>query len=103
MANNLDTIFDELKIRYSELQNTCDKESFVKHLCAIALWNNEPMDYPEVSNVKFPEGLHIAHAVCHPECGVQEFIVDGSTQKCQKCGRSMFRGEVEFYSLKEKK
>ena len=30
--------------------------------------------------MSFPERLHVAFAVCHPECGATEFVVDGSTR-----------------------
>ena len=103
MEDKLNSIFNEIKKRYSELQNSCDKESLLKHLHAISQWNKEPMDYPEITNVAFPKDIHIAHAVCHPDCGTQEFIVDGSTQRCQRCGGLMFRGETEIYQLKEGK
>ena len=100
MEQNLDPILIQIKKRYSELKNSCDKESFVQHLLSLARWNKEPMDYPNLIEIKFPKIIHIAHAVCHPECGVQEFIVDGSTQSCQKCGGLMFRGEIEEYLKK---
>ena len=97
MANDLKKIFDEIEERYSTLNNSCDKESFIANLKTVALWHDEPMDYIEPKEINFPESLHIAYAVCHPECGVQEFIVDGSTQRCQHCGGLMFRTEVIEY------
>jgi hypothetical protein len=57
------------------------------------------MDYPEVT-ANFPKAIHIAYAVCHPDCGTEELIVDGSTQLCQRCGRLMFRTEVKEYECK---
>jgi len=101
MEENLDKLFDEIRKRYSEFQNSCYKESLIMHLRALSLWNKEPMDYPDIADPNFPAEIHIAHAVCHPECGVQEFIVDGSTQRCQHCGGLMFRGEVKKYKLSE--
>ena len=60
------------------------------------------MDYPDPGAVSFPEAIHIAYAVCHPECGAREFIVDGSTQECQYCGGGlMFRTEVREYVLRD--
>ena len=55
----------------------------------------------ESENVKFPESIDIAYAVCSKECGNIEFIVDGSSQVCQYCGKLMFRTIVKKY-LKEK-
>ncbi len=62
-----------------------------------------PQDaYPEITDVEFPNELHIAYAVCGKPCGNKEFIVDGQTQVCQYCGKLMFRTEVKKYVLKEK-
>jgi hypothetical protein len=101
MASDLTKYFREIEKRYAELKNSCDKESLLLNLASLARLNNEPLDYPAIENVNFPETVHIAHAVCHPECGVQEFIVDGSTQKCQRCGGLLFRNEEMEYSKKE--
>lgn len=61
-------------------------------------------DYPEVEevDVNFPRDIGIAYAVCGNSCGRSEFIVDGSTQVCQYCGRLMFRTEVRMYVLAPK-
>ncbi len=58
-------------------------------------------DYPEINNdeVDFPLENSIAYAVCTKECGVKEFIVDGSTQICHYCGKMMFRTAVRKYVL----
>ncbi|MDF2865631.1 MAG: hypothetical protein K0R72_440 [Clostridia bacterium] len=58
-------------------------------------------EYPEVSNIEFPKDIYIAYAVCSEKCGGREFIVDGSTQVCQYCGKLMFRTEVKKYSISE--
>jgi hypothetical protein len=49
--------------------------------------------------VEFPAEVQIAFAICHPACGTQEFIVDGSTQECQFCGGLLFRTETRGYRL----
>jgi hypothetical protein len=59
-------------------------------------------DYPKVKYVEFPELIHVAFAVCTKRCGVREFIVDGSTQRCQTCGELMFRTETAEYRLVRK-
>ncbi len=58
-------------------------------------------NYPEINDdeVEFPSTIGIAYAVCRKECGLQEFIVDGSTQICRHCGKMMFRTAVREYSL----
>jgi hypothetical protein len=56
-------------------------------------------EYPGVEAATFPPEIHIAYAVCGRECGNREFIVDGSTQVCQSCGKLMFRTVVQKYSL----
>ena len=100
MNIDFDKYFKEIKDRFSELKNSCDQESFILNLKSLARWHNEPMDYPDTTGVRFPDSIHIAHAVCHPECGVQEFIVEGSTQKCQRCGGLLFRNDAVEYQKK---
>jgi hypothetical protein len=73
------------------------KASFLMHLNSLARFMNEPMDYTEDIDVEFPETIHIACVVCHPECGIKEFIVDGSSQECQVCGGLSFRTETAEY------
>lgn len=71
----------------------------IAHMRSLARFEADPADYPEPSDVSFPERLHAAFAVCHPECGAREFVVDGSTQECQRCGGRMFRTDVAEYRL----
>ena len=100
MKPELEELLNRVRKRYEELpEGSCDKTDLLSHLDSLSKWNNEPMDYSEMTNVEFPPTLNVAHAVCHPQCGVQEFIVDGSTQRCQKCGGLMFRGDVKQYNL----
>jgi hypothetical protein len=102
MNEELESTLNEIKKRFADFsEGSDDQKDFLAHLHSMARWNKEPMDYPEVDNVSFPKDISIAHAICHPECGVQEFIVDGSTQQCQGCGGLMFRGEVRKYRLIE--
>lgn len=56
-------------------------------------------EYPEVKRVKFPSEIYIAFAVCGKTCGHMEFIVDGSTQICEYCGKQMYRTEVRKYKI----
>ncbi len=60
-------------------------------------------EYPDVApeEVTFPDTIHVAFAVCTKQCGTREFIVDGSTQRCQHCGALMFRTEVAEYNLEQ--
>lgn len=55
--------------------------------------------YPKVRKIDFPKSLPIAYAVCADRCGNRQFIVDGSTQVCEYCGRLMFRTLTQTYSL----
>ena len=59
--------------------------------------------YPDVpvGQTEFPREVYVAFAVCHKDCGRSEFIVDGSTQVCQHCGKMMFRIESNRYRLVE--
>lgn len=54
-------------------------------------------EYPEVEDIDFPETLDIAYAVCGRSCGNAEFIVDGQTQVCERCGKLMFRTVVKRF------
>lgn len=58
-------------------------------------------DYPEVNDdaIEFPGEIYITYAVCRKECGHAEFIVDGSTQICDLCGKAMFRTATRKYRI----
>ena len=60
-------------------------------------------DYIKVhdNEINFPKELNVAFAVCSKECGNTEFLVDGSSQVCQYCGRLMFRTLTKKYTLAE--
>ncbi len=60
-------------------------------------------DYLDVDkmSISFPKTIHISLAVCSKQCGNVEFIVDGSSQVCQHCGRLMFRTYTKEYRVKE--
>ena len=51
--------------------------------------------------IQFDKEEYIAFAVCSKECGTMQFIVDGQTQVCPKCGKLMFRTAVKKYRLVE--
>ena len=56
-------------------------------------------DYPDVKAVAFPEEIYVAYAVCGKQCGNREFIVDGQTQVCQRCGKLMYRTLVRRFTI----
>ena len=58
--------------------------------------------YQKPEKIEFPKELSIAFAVCSVKCGNRQHIVDGNTQICEYCGKSMFRTEVRIYSLKRR-
>ncbi len=99
MSGDLDSLFEAIRARVADLSNSCDRDALVSHIRALAIWNEEPRDYPAVGQVKFPERLPIAFAVCHPGCGATAFLVDGGPQRCDHCGHSMFRTSVRDYRL----
>lgn len=100
MTEDLDGLVEAIRRRFHDLgPQACRRESFLAHLRALATWESDRNDYPDPGEVSFPEDLSVACAVCHPECGQQELIVDGSTQECQRCGSRMFRTEVASYRL----
>jgi hypothetical protein len=96
----LQTLISQIQKRFDELGDKHSKrKQFIDHLRSLGSWDQDLMDYPSVTP-DFPEQIKVAYAVCHPECGVQELIVDGSTQECQRCGQLMFRAGVQEYSRK---
>ncbi len=99
MNDELDKMFDSIKDKYNSLSNNCDKDSLKVNLNSLAHWNDEPMDYENNGDISWPEKVDIAYAVCHPNCGCKEFIVEGSTQRCQHCGGLMYRCETKEYRL----
>ena len=101
--DGLEALILQIRQRYSELEAVpAKREGFVAHLRSLGHWGNEPMDYPDITP-SFPETVHVAFAVCHPDCGTEELIVDGSTQECQRCGQLMFRVDVQDYVRKPSK
>ena len=59
-------------------------------------------DYPDVNedDITFPKTINISYAVCSKQCGNAEFIVDGSSQVCQYCGKLMFRFFTKEYDMR---
>jgi hypothetical protein len=97
---DFDTLFSQIRARYDALPIGSDaRTDLVAHLRSLARFLDEPMDYPAPTAIYFPPEMPVAYAVCHPECGADQFIVDGSTQECQRCGGLLFRTEVRTYSL----
>jgi hypothetical protein len=97
---DFDALFTRIRARWDALPDGSDaRADFAAHLASLARFLDEPMDYEDLTAVVFPAELPVAFAVCHPECGTAEFIVDGSTQECQRCGGSLFRTEVRMYAL----
>ena len=101
MNNDIKALLEAIRIKLSALpEGSCARVSYLAHIRALARWPDEPMDYPKATDVDFPDSIGIAYAVCHPDCGMREFIVDGSSQECQNCGGQVFRTEVAEYRLK---
>jgi hypothetical protein len=97
--HELNDLFEKIKERIDDLGDTPSrKERLIAHLRSLSRWENEPIDYPDVV-CEFPQSIDISFAVCHPECGVKQLIVDGSTQECQNCGGLMFRVQTKKYVL----
>ena len=99
MAEQLNELLQSVQARYAELPAGSEaRRDFLAHLRSLARWHAEPTDYPEAGTAEFPAHVRVALAICHPECGAREFIVDGSTQ-CQSCGGLLFRAETREYQL----
>lgn len=100
MSNEeVDHLLSRIKDRYEQIKHHASKrDRFLLHLESLGRWENEPMDYPNMT-AEFPETVHVAYAVCHPNCGTKELIIDGSTQECQRCGSNMFRVSTKQYGI----
>jgi hypothetical protein len=95
-----ESLLSGLKDKFRDLRPGSKQErAFLMHMASLARVYAEPMDYPEIPEKPFPPTLPVAQAVCHPECGTSEIIVDGSTQECQNCGGTMFRTAIASYRL----
>jgi hypothetical protein len=83
-----DELLSKIKKRYDELPSQSRRQSFLDHVRSLGEWELEPDRETKNTEVfpEFPGEIHVAFAVCHSNCGVREFIVDGSTQECQRCG-----------------
>ena len=96
----LEDLISRIRARHATIpRNSSQMESFLLHLRSLGRWEQDPMDYPTVT-ASFPGTVNVAYAVCHPDCGTKQLIIDGSTQECQRCGRLMFRTEVQEYERK---
>ena len=98
---NWGDLFDNILKRYLELGPNSERRlSFIRHVENLSQWESDISDIEEefiVPLLIFPPEIYVSLASCHPNCGTQEFIVDGSTQECQRCGRLMFRFESRKY------
>ena len=100
MEDELEGLLEAIRKRFNELPEAAShRNRYIAHLRSLSNWENEQMDYKEVTNVSFPDELTVSYAVCHPQCGKEEYIVEGSTQECQRCGGLMFRTEFAQYKL----
>jgi hypothetical protein len=98
----LDELIERLRERYDRFGAEVPVvKRFVDHLDSLASFHEEDFEsYPMPADpVVFPPSLPIAFAICKPECGVREFIVEGGTQECQKCGSLLFRVATTTYRL----
>lgn len=97
---DFEALMPGLRRRYESLRPGSEqRRTFLLHMASLTRAYSEPMDYPISKVETFPSVLPVAYAVCHPECGISEFIVDGSTQECQNCGGTMYRTAVASYHL----
>jgi hypothetical protein len=96
MELDIEILLDSLRKRWNELAGApFYRQSFLLHLQSLG--SDIEFQACDARKVTFPSRLSVAYAIC--KCGVKEFIVDGSTQECQNCGKLMFRAEVADYQL----
>lgn len=103
MDKSIDDLIQKIREHAAKImtqKSSSKRERFLMHLESLGHWENDPMDYPE-AKPDFPETVHVAYAVCHPNCGRKELIIDGSTQECQSCGQLMYRIDTKEYVLKD--
>jgi hypothetical protein len=101
VAHPLDGVLERIRERFNRLsvEGTLAAE-FLAHLESLATFHEENFEsHPKPDPVEFPPSLPVAFAVCNADCGAREFVVDGSTQECQRCGALMFRVAVASYAL----
>jgi len=102
-TDEVKNLLEAIRQRFVNLgPQKCRRESFLAHLRSLGRWEADGGNYPDPGEVTFPEKIHISFAVCNQDCGVREFIVDGSTQECQRCGDLMFRTDVAEYQFLKK-
>lgn len=102
-SEEIENLINDIRSRFESFgPQKCRRESFLAHLRSLGHWESDGGTYPDPGEVAFPEKIHISFAVCKQECGVREFIVDGSTQECQSCGDLMFRTDVAEYQFLKK-
>ena len=100
---NWDVLLASIRNRYAELQGGSPSriENFLRHVENLSIWEADAtIDATlegEAALAPFPLTLFVAFATCRADCGVAEFIVEGSTQECQRCGRLLFRHKSQKY------
>ena len=99
MEDDINELLNQVREKYSALDSEKRRDSVLRHLRSIASLDEGFAEPVGVKVPKFPNRLPVAYATC--ECGVGEFIVEGSTQECQHCGRLMFRHQTEWYERHE--
>ena len=100
----LDNLFCGIRKRFVELGDSPSRQqSFIEHIKTLTVWEKDGSideNYLKNNPANFPQEIAVAQAFCRPECGTIEFIVDGCTQECQRCGGLLFRTVTRAYVLK---
>ena len=97
-----DRLFARIESRYGELRGKSEARliSFVAHVENLGDWEKDIGAWViPPQPIAFPETPAIAFATCQADCRTGQFIVDGSTQECQRCGRLLFRHEARAFKL----
>ena len=100
-SNDFEELLTKIRQRHEQLRNGSSQQlSFLAHVRSLGSWEQGMVSDPDAA-AEFPDEIYVAYACCQPDCGVKQFIVDGSTQECQHCGGLMFRTEIRKYKLAE--
>ena len=98
--DRLDELLSAVRKRFRSLPAASKgRAEILAHLEALSRWHAEPFDYEVPVEVSFPERVQVVHAVCHPECGHETYVIDGEGQRCRCCGGTLLRVQSQEYRL----
>jgi len=103
MKEDIENLINKIRVKYATLPaGSCAERDYLAHIKSIAIDGYSASNYPTHNIIEFPNKLIVSYAVCSIECGIKEYIIEGSTQECQHCGGLMYRtNTAEYKYVKE--